>query len=425
MCAAETYRKALKWSKIIQSDLKSSGFVANEEKSQWLPVQDLIFLGIGVDTKKSILYIPERKKRRIIECVNRAINAKSATARQLASVTGKIVSTGLVLGNVTLLMTKYLHMTIMSRLSWDSYFTLSDSELSELRFWSSNFVHMGVRPLHNVSEVSRVVYSDASSVACGGYTVGVGNSVCHRNWTLEESLKSSTWRELVGVYTVLSSLLHLLRGKTVKWFSDNQGIVSIVTRGSMKSDLQVYALKIYKICLSNNIKLEIEWIPRTLNDKADYISNIRDYDDWCVTDSFFHKIDNIWGKHTVDRFANFENKKICRFNSKFWTPGSLGIDAFTFDWGQDNNWLVPPIYLVPRVIHQLRINRACGTLIVPKWRSSAFWPMLIDEYGDFKSFVINHIEFSNAKGIFVNGSVKSIFDDKFKSSVMALRISFK
>ena len=210
----------------------------------------------------------------------------------------------------------------------------------------------------------------------------------------------------------------------MKWFSDNQGIISIVAKGSMKTDLQEYALKIYNICLQKNIRLEMEWIPRSLNEKADYISNIVDYDDWGVTQIFFEKIDKIWGKHTFDRFASFENRKICRFNSKFWTPGSLGVDAFTFNWKGENNWLVPPIYLIPRVIEQLRANKAVGTLVVPKWRSAAFWPMIINKCGYFRSFVVDHIEFTDVKQIFVNGSVKSIFDKNFKSPVLALRICF-
>ena len=197
---------ALEWSKIVRSDLEKSGFVENIEKSEWFPRQDLIFLGIGVNTVNNVLYIPESKKERIISAVNKAISSRAATARQLASVTGKIISIGLVLGNVTQLMTKYLHMCIMSRTSWDSYFSLSVNELTELHFWKRNLPVMGVRPLINVSETSRVVYSDASSLACGGYTVGVGNSVCHKSWSDQERVKSSTWRELRCSYSFVFNI---------------------------------------------------------------------------------------------------------------------------------------------------------------------------------------------------------------------------
>ena len=44
-------------------------------------------------------------------------------------------------------------------------------------------------------------------------------------------------------------------------------------------------------------------------------------------------------------------------------------------WVGENNWLLPPVSLVPRVIRHLFLCRSMGTLIVPKWVSAPFWPM--------------------------------------------------
>jgi len=90
----------------------------------------------------------------------------------------------------------------------------------------------------------------------------------------------------------------------------------------------------------------------------------------------FQELDAQWGPHTVDRFASYYNKQLSRFNSRFWNPGSESVDAFTCDWALDNNWLCPPVYLIPRVIQHARNCRAQGTLIVPEWSSAPFWPML-------------------------------------------------
>ena len=57
-------------------------------------------------------------------------------------------------------------------------------------------------------------------------------------WSEEESLKSSTWRELVAVYRVLLSLSHFFANQRVKGLTDNQGVKSIANKGSMKRDLQ-------------------------------------------------------------------------------------------------------------------------------------------------------------------------------------------
>ena len=116
--------------------------------------------------------------------------------------------------------------------------------------------------------------------------------------------------------------------------------------------------------------------PQILNDHADAISRIIDFDDWGVSPEFFNHIDLIWGPHTVDCFGNFNNHKVTRFYSRYWNPEAEGIDAFCHDWGGENNWLVPPVFLVPRVIRHLAECKAEGTLIVPEWVSSPFWPML-------------------------------------------------
>ena len=128
-------------------------------------------------------------------------------------------------------------------------------------------------------------------------------------------------------------------------------MVNITQVGSKNDDLQTLALDIYHVCACSGISLEVEWIPRAQNDRADYLSRIVDYDDWGITTEIFRYLDKNFGPHTIDRFANDENAKVARSNSRFWNPGSKAVDAFTQDWGNDeNNLLVPPVYLVLKVV---------------------------------------------------------------------------
>ena len=78
----------------------------------------------------------------------------------------------------------------------------------------------------------------------------------------------------------------------------------------------------------------------------------------------------------MDRFASHYNAQLPRFNSRFWNPGTEAIDAFTADWHDDNNWLCPPVYLIPRSLRHAQNCRASGTLVVPEWPSAVFWPIL-------------------------------------------------
>ena len=83
-------------------------------------------------------------------------------------------------------------------------------------------------------------------------------------------LMSSTWRESKAVYDVLRSFASKLEGHAVKWFSDNQAVVWIVQVGSGKPHLQEGALSIFELCFQHGIKLEMEWVPRSANEMADY-----------------------------------------------------------------------------------------------------------------------------------------------------------
>ena len=107
--------------------------------------------------------------------------------------------------------------------------------------------------------------------------------------------------------------------------------------GSKKEHLQEGALAIYSICIRHNIKLEVEWIPRSENEYADMISRIIDYDDWGIDPAVFSFLDSIWGPHTVDCFGSPYNKKIQRFHSRFWSPGCEAVDTFTVNWANEVN----------------------------------------------------------------------------------------
>ena len=79
---------------------------------------------------------------------------------------------------------------------------------------------------------------------------------------------------------------------------------------------------------------------------------------------------------------------------------------------------------IPRVIRHLVHCKAAGTLIVPEWISSPFWPMFFGIESPYHSLVRGIITFTDVAGIFIRGSSESIFDGpKVKSCVLAVRLS--
>ena len=142
--------------------------------------------------------------------------------------------------------------------------------------------------------------------------------------------------------------------------------------------------------------------------------------------SWFEALDKEWGLHTVDRFASEKTKQLPRFSSKYLNPGCESIDAFTVSWSNENNWLFPPPYLIPRVLRHMQVGHERGTLIIPFWPSAPWWPPLVDKNGIWKTFVIGSLNIPVYNGIFIPGSLSSsqFADGSPSYQVWALRIAY-
>ena len=134
----------------------------------------------------------------------------------------------------------------------------------------------------------------------------------------------------------------------MRWFTDNQIVARILEVGSRKPELHEIALRVFSLAIGYQIQLEPEWVPRELNEKADFLSRVIDYDHWYINPEVFTWLDVIWGPHTVDRFADCHNCQLPRFNSRCWNPGAEAVDTFTTNWNGENNWWCPPVSLVSR-----------------------------------------------------------------------------
>ena len=84
---------------------------------------------------------------------------------------------------------------------------------------------------------SHVVYSDASDVGCATFISMNGKLVSHKNLNAVGMRQSSTRRELMCVKHALHGFSFFAKGNNVKWYTDNQGVASIVKSGSNKVHL--------------------------------------------------------------------------------------------------------------------------------------------------------------------------------------------
>ena len=429
---ADSLGKGREISQFVRSSIEDSGFIVNEEKSTWDPVQQLVWLGLVIRTHPFTLSITQKRMDKLFARIDSLSQQTKASARQISAVTGSIDSQKIVLGNITSLFTRNMNRFVARAVSWDSVSMIPGIVRKELRFWKKNATDLNVRWLQKSPKpplkLKIVANSDASDFASGSI-VKINNTshTAHKNLSMFEASLSSTWRELDAIRFSLSSFASILRNKLVVWATDNDPAVRIISKGSRKPHLHSLAVDIYYICRENRIDLHTVWVPREFNQDADTLSKTIDYDDWTTTWPFFHFIDSLWGPCTIDRFANEKNAKTPRFNSKHWNPGSEAVDAFAQDWGKETNWLVPPIHLIPQVILHAERCAAAGILLVPAWRSAPFWPLLFADDGRPKPWILDTITYQDPTGILELGDYKRslLGSPRFKSPLTLIRFNFQ
>ncbi len=279
ICSASSFEASVSASEAITSDLRNAGFVLNKEKSHLAPMQVGRWLGFIIDLQEGMFRVPEDRIAKLKQSITLVPENDPVSMRLLASVVGQIVAMGIAVGPVARLRTRALYGVVNSRLAWSDYLELSEEAREELVFWHQAINDLNGQPIWFSASATRVAYSDASGTGYGGYVVEIGQEVSHGHWSPDEAARSSTWRELKALERVLLSFSTRLSGHKVKWFSDNQNVVHIVHKGSRKKHLQGGAMSIYAICLKASVRLEVEWIPRSANEKADYYRKVVDYVD--------------------------------------------------------------------------------------------------------------------------------------------------
>ena len=66
-----------------------------------------------------------------------------------------------------------------------------------------------------------------------------------------------------------------------------------------------------------------------------------DKDDWVTTSNLIDIVERRWANITIDRFALDKNYKSKWFISRYLRPETEGVNAFSLDWSNEFDLLVP------------------------------------------------------------------------------------
>ena len=336
--AGSSFQEAQEVSDLVRQDVRLSGFVANDVKSQWTPAQVGELLGLSL-IYQQVLFKFLRGEWTLSVCYWRISCQRDSWPLHVSCLAlqdfwlpwvwllDQLFDFGRVVCTVT---------SLIQRLGTVHYICqrmLCAKSSSGAIILTTVVTRFGRQALN----LRCYHFLMLASPAGGGVTAQVGGKVAVGSWSLEEMGRSSTFRELRATRRVLESFAPHLKGSEVLHRTDNKNTEIILSVGSRKADLHAEAVSIYKLCRVYDIRLTVEWVSRDYNEVADELSRIEDANDYMLDRSCFRSLDKLWGPHLVDRFASQKTKQLDRFCSRFLNPGCEAADAFTVSWAGVNN----------------------------------------------------------------------------------------
>ena len=174
---------------IVHSDLIKAGFLVTGEKSNWEPVQVIVWLSYTIDTYNNPIAAPEWRICKLNSCLDELLNlgqgprlyaSKKKKQKKLASVVGQILSLPTAAGNIVHLMTGSASSLIHSCNNWHETVCLDSATKTELLFWRNNITVLNSKVIWADNIIpSVIVYSDASANARGAI-LNVNDSISHQ-----------------------------------------------------------------------------------------------------------------------------------------------------------------------------------------------------------------------------------------------------
>ena len=164
-------------------------------------------MGFAIDTTRFLLSVPDHKLGKLLQLAKEELTRKQTTARRVAKVAGQIVSMEPGIGPLARLFTRKMYQFIDNCPSWDGRAKTEASVQDEIAFWINNINKVNGYHIKQNHAVTKIVYSDASDHAYGGFIAEkLGNVIARGSFTEAEAETSSTYRELLAVKHVLNSL---------------------------------------------------------------------------------------------------------------------------------------------------------------------------------------------------------------------------
>ncbi|XP_052473657.1 uncharacterized protein LOC128030230 [Carassius gibelio] len=367
---AESKEKVLQDTCRVLTHITSLGFRVNVGKSNFTPSQNVIFLGLELNSVSMRVRLSQERVLSLMNCLSQFREGAKVQYRTCLRLQGlmassiQVVPLGLLRMRAFMKWVLLLHFSPTRDLCRSVIVTRACS--AALRHWKSADFYAHGTPLGTVM-MRKVVTTDASLTGWGATQEG---RTVNGLWPSRLRSAHINYLELMAIWKALNYFLPRLQGHHVLVRCDNTTTVAYINRqgGVRSSKLHALAYKLLVWSAQVFLSLRATHVPGLLNRGADLLSRGNPiYGDWRLHPQI---VDMLWmrfGQATVDLFASRENYHCPMFFSLKDVDAPLGVDALAHPWPRVLLYAFPPLCLIIPTLARVREQGLSLILIAPRW----------------------------------------------------------
>ena len=359
---------------------RSLGIVVNWEKSQVIPTQQMVYLGIILDSTAFRASPALKRVEKLLSIGDVFLSCVSQPVSSWLELLG-VLSSMIQLVPGGRLRMRSLQLALRSQ--WDQ---VDQSQLVEwspvihqdLSWWlDPDRLVLGVS-LEQVSPQLEL-WSDASDVGWGAH---LDEQVASGLWALEDVELSINARELLVIERALRWFAPHLAGSSVAVFADNSTAISYLRNqgGTRSSFLNSIAQRILRWAEDLSVVISPQFIMGKHNVLADALSCPNQIlgSEWTLKQEVFEDLCRRWPV-SIDLFATSQNHRCSIYISPYHDHNALGTDALLQNWNGWQAYAFPPWSLIPVVLKKLRSSSGVLlAIIAPYWPQRPWFLDLLD-----------------------------------------------
>ncbi|XP_063411285.1 uncharacterized protein LOC134694218 [Mytilus trossulus] len=354
------------------------GLTIHPNKSVFVPTQEIQHLGFVLNSREMSVRLTQEKSQKFKELCKQILRKEYVSIREFSELIGKMVASEYGVPYAKLFH-KRLHITKNEQLrkqrgNYDAKFGLNEMCKQDINWWIDNIEICKKYVCIGNPEI--IIRSDASLTGWGG--VYESQSTGGR-WSAEENSYHINQLELLAVYLTLKSFCSNASCVHIHAQIDNTTAVTYINKmGGMKENLNDLTREILLWCINRNIWLTAAHLPGSENCEADYESrNSNDDTEWELDSEVYIKIEQLFGSPDIDLFASRLNYKVTPYCSYRPDPNAKLVDAFTFNWGTNFNYIFPPFSILGAVLRKIVQDQADAIVIAPLWPTQPWFPKIL------------------------------------------------